>query len=357
MAAGHHVPGAQQALAELAEQPALNDGAVLTSVPAAVIVDAAARLTATRSCDPCSTDGSPSGKNDGLWAAAVENLHAARQAASARASAAQIIEQARRDAGELLAQAQQQAQAVVDDARAEAERIISDAAHRQAVEEKRRQEDATGAIALARYQSDRPLYVTRMMGNLLTTTSCDLTPSMPKVRRLEDLLADSFREPLHHALCTGFATVQTPDLTDCYRDVWAAQSLAADAVRERLRTTPQTYSFRHGTFRLALQVLSPAPGEAGRRATIDLGRLGTGCQVGSPGAGSEADALLLWRALAHLLEGEEALGRPDPPLRAAAARAAKMLRHYALTVQNEGSKAAAADAHAGVQEVVSAVLR
>ncbi|MFS8202593.1 hypothetical protein ACLVWQ_28385 [Streptomyces sp. CWNU-52B] len=352
VAAGHHVPGAEQALAELAGQPALNDGAALTSVPAAVIVDAAARLTATRSCDPCSTDGSPSGKNDGLWAAAVENLHAARQAASARASAAQIIEQARRDAGELLAQAQQQAQAVVDDARAEAGRIISDAAHRKAVEEKRRQEDATGVIALARYQSDRPLYVTRMMGNLLTITSCDLTPSMPKVRRLEDLLADSFREPLHHALCTGFTTVQTPDLTDCYRDVWAVQSLAADAVRERLRTTPQTYSFR-----LALQVLSPAPGEAGRRATIDLGRLGIGCQVGSPGADSEADALLLWRALAHLLEGEEAFGRPDPPLRAAAARAAKMLRHYALTVQNEGSKAAAADAHAGVQEVVSAMLR
>ncbi|MFE7037221.1 DivIVA domain-containing protein [Streptomyces sp. NPDC057621] len=352
VAAGHHVPGAEQALAELAEQSALNDVVTLATVPAAVLVEATSHPTATRRPSGlCAADGSHPGKNDGLWAAAVANLHAVRQTAAARTSAEQIIERARREADELLAQAQRQAQTIVDDARDEAERI-REVAHRQAVEEKKKEKEATsGAAALVRYPSLTPLYVTRVTGNLLTSTSDDLPWSKAEMQGLETVWSHPFRKCLHQALSTGFTTAQpSHELTPTYRDLWAAQNLAA--VRERLHTALQTHCYRDRAFKLALQVLPPAPAESGGCTASDLVLLPTGCRGKSLRADSGADALLLWPALAHLLRNEEAFDRPDLLLRAVTAHAANAALRYALMDKDEGSGAAATALHAGVREVV-----
>ncbi|MFF1680761.1 hypothetical protein ACFVYG_32575 [Streptomyces sp. NPDC058256] len=145
VAAGHGIPGAEQALGEMVVRQTLEDFADFTAVGGtALTVDAAAPEVVPARSGVCMTGGSHPAKGDELWVTVLDGVHAARQESAARAEAAQITGQARREADELLAEAQRQAQAILDDARAEAERLRK-AVRRQVIEEAKTAARATSA--------------------------------------------------------------------------------------------------------------------------------------------------------------------------------------------------------------------
>ncbi|GHH68057.1 vacuolar-type H+-ATPase subunit H [Streptomyces umbrinus] len=329
VAAGHHVPGAEQVLEELAERPTLNDVAALTAISTAVIVDTTVPRAAPHPSDVCPTDGSRPGKNERLWAAAVErNLHAAQQTASARASAAQITEQARREADELLAQAQRQAKAIVDDAHAEAGRI-RDAAHQQVAEKKEERAAVPDEVVTVQHRSGRPLYVSRVSRRLLASEFSDPAWSGPELRGLESPWVDVWRHL--QLLPSRIETAQTDDLPVTCRYFRGAQNPAEVAIREQMRTALQSRYCPNG-FDLLLVV----SGTALRSWTQDRD-------------GGPYSAVLWPSVLARCLENEEDFDRPDLLLRAVRAYAANTSRMHALKSMSEDPGNAAADIPLGPQ--------
>ena len=154
VAAGHGVPGAEQALGEMAVRQTLEDFADFTTGGAtAVTVDAVPAGAAPSHSGICMTGGPHPAKGDQLWGTVLDGVHTARQESAARAEAAQITEQARREADELLAVAQQRAQAIVDDARTEAEQI-RDAVRQQVIEEAKTAAAARAAGLAARSRGE-----------------------------------------------------------------------------------------------------------------------------------------------------------------------------------------------------------
>ncbi|MFE7215132.1 hypothetical protein ACFU93_35365 [Streptomyces sp. NPDC057611] len=110
IAAGHHIPGATQALEELGLRQTLDGFTHLTAVGG----DHAAADTMHCGTIPSPhavhmVDGNHRSKGDQPWDSVMEHLYAG-MAAAARAQAVEITEQARRDADDILAEARQQAE-------------------------------------------------------------------------------------------------------------------------------------------------------------------------------------------------------------------------------------------------------
>ncbi|MFD9250620.1 DivIVA domain-containing protein [Streptomyces bottropensis] len=305
VAAGHRIPGAEQALEEMAVRQPLDDVAALTAVNTAVIVDPMAHGTVSPPSGVCITDGVHPGKNDQPWAAVLENLRAARQASSARTEAVQITEQARREADILLAEVQRQAQAMVDDARAEAERILG-AARRQAAEEAKAAAAARGGELVTRPQVAGPLYVSRVRKDVGTWDAQELANAvLQRSGGGQNLRAEFLGNGALEAL----------------RSHWPVQ---------------------HATRRIA--VLRGCCGEAEPyRLTMDDLLLFGVCLVRKhdvEDAGAREVALLTH--IAHLPWREEGFDHTGPVHRAAAAHVVSESRLFALGAGCEGPKEVAA---------------
>ncbi|MFJ4585155.1 hypothetical protein [Streptomyces echinatus] len=110
VAAGHHIPGAAQALEEIALQQTLDGFADLAAFGGdQTAADAAPCGTIPSPPAMRAVDGNHRFKQDQAWASVMEGLYSG-MAAAAREQAGRITAQARREADAILAEARQQAE-------------------------------------------------------------------------------------------------------------------------------------------------------------------------------------------------------------------------------------------------------
>ncbi|WP_326806027.1 hypothetical protein OIE49_36440 [Streptomyces sp. NBC_01788] len=125
VAAGHHIPGAEQALEEIALRQTLDGSADFGGIQTAA--GAVPCETIPSQHAPRAKDGQHRILGDAIWSSVVEQLYLNQTVAAAREHAAEITAQARRDADALLAEVRQAAAACADMAQ-EVKRDRSEAA-------------------------------------------------------------------------------------------------------------------------------------------------------------------------------------------------------------------------------------